>query len=109
MTRRVATRRATTGTLVALAVAAAGLWVTAGREHGAAGCAAPAVEDLASPIEAVIGWFDRARLADDTFWYEYDRSSDEFSPSYNEVRHAGVTMSLYQAAMAGFDDALTVA
>jgi hypothetical protein len=42
--------------------------------------------------------------------YEYDAEKDSATPTYNEVRHAGVTMSLYQAAgKLGDRDALEAA
>ena len=44
---------------------------------------------------------------DDGRWlYEYDRVREHVSPDYNEVRHAGVMSSLYQAAAGGHDGAL---
>ena len=41
--------------------------------------------------------------------YEYDRAADRQNPGYNIVRHAGVTMSLYQFARAGHDEVLDTA
>ena len=38
---------------------------------------------------------------DGRYLYEYDRATDEARPGYNIVRHAGVTMSLYQLAAVG--------
>ncbi len=38
---------------------------------------------------------------DGRYVYEYDRDTDRIAPGYNIVRHAGVTMSLYQLARAG--------
>ncbi len=54
-------------------------------------------------------WIERGQDADGRYVYEYDRASDEVLPGYNIVRHAGVTMSLYQLARAGHDDVLPVA
>ena len=42
----------------------------------------------------------RNQDADGTWLYLYDADDDSTSPEYNEVRHAGVTMGLYQAAAA---------
>lgn len=50
----------------------------------------------ASALEAM-GWIQRNQNADGTYVYEYNRDTDELSGQYNNVRHAGVTMSLYQA------------
>ncbi len=41
--------------------------------------------------------------------YRYDKDDDVDVGGYNVVRHAGVTMSLYQAAAVGSPDALTTA
>lgn len=41
-------------------------------------------------------WLDVNQYDDGSYVYEYDRESGEFSDDYNVVRHAGVTMSLYQ-------------
>ena len=46
-------------------------------------------------------WIERAQFADGTYVYEYDRELDYEPGGYNVVRHAGVTMSLYQLAAAG--------
>lgn len=43
-------------------------------------------------------WIERAQRPDGTYLYEYNRDTREESPDYNVVRHAGVTMSLYQLA-----------
>ena len=48
-------------------------------------------------------WIERALRPDGSYVYEYDRDSDQLSQSYNEVRHAGVTMALYQYAAASGD------
>lgn len=63
------------------------------------GCAAPT--DFSPTVDNALDWLERALQADNTYWYEYDRSADAFSPDYNDVRHAGTTMSLYQAAAMG--------
>jgi hypothetical protein len=48
-------------------------------------------------------WIERAQKADGTYLYDYDRAEDRDLGGYNEVRHAGVTMSLYQLAAGGED------
>src|SRR6185436_6388329 len=63
----------------------------------------PAVSP-ASSLEAArasAAWIERAQLSDGKYVYEYNRQSDETSSDYNVVRHAGVTMSLYQLAASG--------
>jgi hypothetical protein len=46
-------------------------------------------------------WIARVQRPDGTYLYEYDRDADAEVPGYNVVRHAGVTMSLYQFAAEG--------
>lgn len=43
-------------------------------------------------------WLRVNQREDGSYVYEYDRNTDSFSNNYNIVRHAGVTMSLYQTA-----------
>ncbi len=44
-----------------------------------------------------MAWTQRNQKADGTYVYEYNAETGELTPHYNNVRHAGVTMSLYQA------------
>lgn len=46
-------------------------------------------------------WIAANQVEDGRYLYEWDRSSEEVLPGYNIVRHAGVTMSLYQLVDAG--------
>jgi len=46
-------------------------------------------------------WIERAQRPDGSYIYEYDRETQAEAPEYNSVRHAGVTMSLYQLAAGG--------
>lgn len=55
---------------------------------------------------AAVDWLVDNQQPDGTWLYEYDRSRDAVSDDYNEVRHAGVMSSLYQAAARGYDGAL---
>ncbi len=48
--------------------------------------------------EGATAWMVRHQRPDGSYLYEYDRGRDATSSDYNEVRHAGVTMALYQAA-----------
>lgn len=52
---------------------------------------------LASAREAA-AWIERSQKPDGSYLYEYDREAKSESGDYNVVRHAGVTMSLYQMA-----------
>ncbi|MCC6386286.1 MAG: hypothetical protein IT302_02760 [Dehalococcoidia bacterium] len=58
---------------------------------------------------AAAGWIDRAQRPDGSYLYEFDRDTGEEVPAYNVVRHAGVTMSLYQFAAAGEGSAMAPA
>jgi len=46
-------------------------------------------------------WIEQNQLDDGSYVYEYNRETDTDPGGYNVVRHAGVTMSLYQLAAAG--------
>jgi hypothetical protein len=70
--------------------------------------AVPGVELEASAVAAG-GWIERAQGDDGRYVYEYDRDTDRVAPGYNIVRHAGVTMSLYQLARAGHPEAVAAA
>ena len=43
-------------------------------------------------------WIERALQPDGSYVYVYDADTDSLPDDYNEVRHAGVTMALYQHA-----------
>ncbi|HET9738767.1 MAG TPA: MarC family protein [Solirubrobacteraceae bacterium] len=62
--------------------------------------------ELRRSAEATVDWFVRNQQADGTWLYLYDADDDAVASEYNEVRHAGVTMGLYQAAAAGLPEAL---
>lgn len=59
-------------------------------------------------------WMQRVLRADGSYLYSYDAGRDVVPQDYNEVRHAGVTMALFQAAgrsgsagaLAGADEAV---
>ncbi len=67
------------------------------------------VERTRAAADAATDWIVDNQLEDGRFLYEYDRSTDTVSDDYNEVRHAGVMSSLYQAAARGHDGALAAA
>lgn len=72
-------------------------------------CEPPAPAEVEASISAAAAWLVANQGADGRFLYEYDREARAASPEYNEVRHAGVTMSLYQLAAAGKRDYLEFA
>jgi hypothetical protein len=86
--------------LVAFAFAAA-----APPEH----CPSVSADELRRSAQATVDWFVRNQGADGAWLYQYDADDDSTPSEYNEVRHAGVTMGLYQAAAAGFPGALSSA
>lgn len=65
----------------------------------------PAVDAASLQLAATeaADWIARSVQPDGTYVYEWDASSDTFSDDYNEVRHAGVTMALYQWGALGND------
>jgi small neutral amino acid transporter SnatA (MarC family) len=61
--------------------------------------------ELRDSARASVDWFARNQNPDGTWLYDYDERDDSTSSEYNDVRHAGVTMGLYQAAAAGLPGA----
>jgi small neutral amino acid transporter SnatA (MarC family) len=76
--------------------------VVAPPEH----CPTVTAEDLRRSSQAAVDWFVRNQETDGSWLYLYDAENDSIPAEYNEVRHAGVTMGLYQAAAAGLPGAL---
>lgn len=64
-------------------------------------CPALTPAGATAAADAAAGWSGRVQYPDGTYLYEYSSSDDSESPFYNVVRHAGVTMSLYQLAATG--------
>ena len=61
----------------------------------------PAPGELRAAVREASAWLQRAQAggpADGRYLYAYDAARDRVPGGYNEVRHAGVTMALYQAA-----------
>ena len=58
--------------------------------------------------QAAVDWFVRNQYTNGAWLYEYHRDDDSTTASepYNDVRHAGAVMALYQAAEAGHPGAL---
>jgi hypothetical protein len=71
-------------------------------------CGDTSPETLHDAAGAAVGWFERNQNGDGTWLYRYDRDIDAPVEGYNITRHAGVTMSLEQAASAGFGEAAGV-
>jgi hypothetical protein len=95
-------------------VSAAALWVGlfAGLRLSALApedCPDTTRADLEASAVAAGAWIERAQGDDGRYVYEYDRNTDRIAPGYNIVRHAGVTMSLYQLARAGHPDVIDTA
>lgn len=65
--------------------------------------------DVRAAAESAVGWFGANQLDDGRWVYRYDREAEAHDRRPHLVRHAGVTMSLYQADAAGVDGALEVA
>lgn len=61
-------------------------------------CPAPGAAGLEVAASETVGWIGRAVQPDGRYLYEWDTNTGLASNDYNEVRHAGVTMSLYQRA-----------
>jgi small neutral amino acid transporter SnatA (MarC family) len=76
--------------------------VAAPPEH----CPSVTGADLRRSAQASVDWFVRNQDADGSWLYQYNTDTDTTAAEYNAVRHAGVTMGLYQAAAAGLPGAL---
>jgi hypothetical protein len=55
--------------------------------------------DVRVAVDEAVGWFERGIDSSGRYTYGYDRGTGRVSGAYNEARHAGVTMSLYQVAI----------
>ncbi len=64
---------------------------------------------LEAAAAGAAGWIEAAQHPDGSYVYEYDAEADAIPDDYNAVRHAGVTMSLYQAVALGDIDLLPAA
>ncbi len=72
-------------------------------------CGDVTVERLDRAIAETIGWATRTQGADGRWIYRYDARTDTDLGVYELVRHAGFTMSLYQAAAYGETEAFAPA
>ncbi|HML98227.1 MAG TPA: hypothetical protein PKD75_07070 [Tepidiformaceae bacterium] len=64
-------------------------------------CPAIDADGARASARAAASWIERNQLPDGTYVYEYRKDDNANLGGYNVVRHAGVTMSLYQLAAAG--------
>ena len=69
-------------------------------------CPSVSAEELRRSAQATVGWFVRNQETDGSWVYVYNADENSTPSEYNEVRHAGVTMGLYQAAGAEVPGAL---
>jgi small neutral amino acid transporter SnatA (MarC family) len=69
-------------------------------------CPSVTAGELRRSAAATVDWFVRNQRPEGTWLYLYNRDDDAAPAEYNPVRHAGVTMGLYQAAAAGIPGAL---
>ncbi len=72
-------------------------------------CPGLGADDAAAGALESASWIARVQEADGSYLYEFDIEDNEVVPGYNEVRHAGVTMSLYQLAAEGYPNGLVTA
>jgi hypothetical protein len=66
-----------------------------------ANCPAITSTDALADARASAAWMARVQRDDGSYLYEYNIDTDQQVPGYNSVRHAGVTMALYQLAALG--------
>jgi small neutral amino acid transporter SnatA (MarC family) len=68
-------------------------------------CPRVSAADLRRSAQSAVDWFSRNQRPDGAWLYAYTAGDDSVTSEYNVVRHAGVTMGLYQAAAAGLPGA----
>lgn len=65
---------------------------------------------VVASAHGAVGWLVAGQEPSGRFTYGYHRGDDRINPSYNEARHGGVVMSLFQAyAVLGSEEALAAA
>jgi hypothetical protein len=72
-------------------------------------CPVVSADEVMAAARAAADWIERAQREDGTYLYEYDLEEGREIDDYNVVRHAGVTMSLYQMAAEGDHSVLPAA
>ena len=97
-----AVRRIGAAGLALLAVAAVVAVVLAPPER----CPPVTAPGLRAAATNTVDWFVRNQQPDGAWLYEYNRDTARVTPDYSVVRHSGVVMGLYRAALAGIPGAL---
>lgn len=69
-------------------------------------CPAPTQAEMRASAQEAAEWIVRSQYPDGTYVYEWNGVSGEFIQDYNEVRHGGVTMSLYHHVLFGGDESV---
>jgi small neutral amino acid transporter SnatA (MarC family) len=69
-------------------------------------CPSVSAAQLRLSARATVDWFVRNQEADGAWLYLYRADDDSAPAQYNEVRHTGAAMALYQADAAGLPGAL---
>ena len=100
-----APRRARRAGLVLAALLVVSLGAVAPPER----CPSVSAVDLRRSAQSAVDWFVRNQRPDGRWLYLYDADQDTTVAEYNEVRHVGASMALYQAAAAGLHGALSSA
>jgi hypothetical protein len=72
-------------------------------------CPESTTADRRAAVDDAVAWLARNQQPDGSWVYTYDADTDEIPGGYNLVRHAGVVLSLFQAAGAGAAGARPVA
>lgn len=72
-------------------------------------CGSPRGAEMRASAELAVEWFAANLDPDGRFVYRWDRERAMREPGYNDVRHAGVLWSLYQAERAGITGAADIA
>lgn len=72
-------------------------------------CGDASLDHRRAAAQRAVDWLVVNQRPDGTWLYRYDRDTGTDLGGYNVVRHAGVTMSLEQAAAAGLDGAAIAA
>lgn len=72
-------------------------------------CGAITAQDVRTAAAATVGWLTANQAEDGEWLYRYDARADKDLGGYNITRHAGLTLSLYQAGADGLADALETA
>ncbi len=72
-------------------------------------CGQPSSVKVNEAAVAAVAWFGANINNDGTFVYRYDRAESQELGGYNDVRHAGVLLSLYQAESAGIEGSAEIA